>query len=311
MLNSLYYSGTIKKKYTVADIMVYIKAFADEKGLSYKLKAENEIVVDFGRETDCMLFMFEGQQMPQMTVEHSVDEEQHFILMYELLYGMRGFFSKLEVGDESAIWDEYCYSKESVQIQMKALTEEQRELIKYMDFSQGCDATSVMFSVIALYTWNRGGFVEECPGDWNTMLLKIPKEFRCKGHPMSVIYMIQMWIRETMSYKGKPVKDYAQDDMKIQTAMGMVAFALQECICDVWAGSAGKKQTELVKMFQYEDRKRKKLYDGKGMRTSVEAIMCFMFTALEHVGFTITEKVEFPKEKIVTGNLKYGKVIDF
>lgn len=311
MINSLYYGGMIKKKYTLADVIAYIKDFADEKGLIYESKAENEILVDFGRETDCMLFAFKGQQLPQMTVEHSVDEEQHFILMYELLYGMRDFFSKLEVGDESAIWDEYCYSKEPVRIQMKELTEEQRELIKYMDFSQGCDATSVMFSVIALYTWNRGDFVEEHPGDWNTMLLKIPKEFRCKAHPMSIIYMIQMWIRETMSYKGKPVKDYASDDIKIQTAMGMVAFALQECICDIWAGSAGKKQTELRKMFQYEDAKRKKMHEGKGIRTSVEAIMCFMFTALEHVGFTITEKVEFPKEKIVTGKLKYGKVINF
>lgn len=84
------------------------------------------------------------------------------------------------------------------------LTEEQKELVDHIDFTD-CEVESVLWAIIDLYIWNRGPFIEENPGTWEDMVKKIPDErMRCRG--LWEYGVIEFWIWETMAFKGKPVK---------------------------------------------------------------------------------------------------------
>ena len=62
-MNTLTYTGKLKKKYTSMQVLDYIKSFVAEKELAFQLLAEESILVDFGIKTDGIAFSFEQQEM--------------------------------------------------------------------------------------------------------------------------------------------------------------------------------------------------------------------------------------------------------
>lgn len=308
-MNTLSYSGKLKKIYSASEVIEFIKKYVMEKGLSYELLEEQCILVDFGIETEGIGFSFQGLELKEQVAKHAVDDKQKFMGIYELLYELRNFFYALNVQDEFAIWDEYCYSKEPVKVALKELTLEQKELMEHIDFT-GCEDVSVstLWSVIDLYIWNRAGFVEENPGTWSDMVKKIPEErFRCMG--LWGYHMISLWIREVMAFKGKPVKEYDPENKSLMTAISVAQFSLMENLGLMWSGSVGKKQIILAKMFAYEDKKYQKEHHGKHIITSAEHSMRILFTTLDYLGFTFCEKVEFPTEKIKAARFVYTEIV--
>lgn len=123
----------------------------------------------------------------------------------------------------------------------------------------------MLWAIIDLYIWNRGEFVEEGPGAW-----------------------------ETMAFKGKPVKEYEKDNKTLRETMSVAAFLLVENLSSVWGGSVGKKQVVLRKFFEYENKKYQKVHNGAEILKSREHVLRILFTTLDYLGFTICEKPQFP-----------------
>lgn len=104
-MNTLSYSGKLKKIYSASEVIEFIENYVAEKGLSYELLEEQCILVDFGIETEGIGFSFQGLELKEQVAKHGVDDEQKFMGIYELLYELRTFFFALNVQDEFAIWD--------------------------------------------------------------------------------------------------------------------------------------------------------------------------------------------------------------
>ena len=51
-MNTLSYSGKLKKIYSASEVIEFIENYVAEKGLSYELLEEQCILVDFGIETE-------------------------------------------------------------------------------------------------------------------------------------------------------------------------------------------------------------------------------------------------------------------
>lgn len=306
-MDSVCFSGKLKKKYQAASVQDAICAFAKKHGLDVQCPDESRTIVDFGVDSEGFCFLVENGRLVERIVKHEVDDAGKFWRIYELLYELRVFFSTYEVFDDFGVWAEYCYQKEPVQIGLRELTEEEAEIKKHLDLSNCTESCQILLGIIELFLWDKGPFREEVLGDWSTMIQKIRDE-RQRVAPLWLYGIVETWIYYCMDFCGKPVSEYPEDHKKMKKAMWAASGGLTANILHVWGGCTGKLEKDITVFFEYEDQKYKK-QNGCGLDQSFEGVYRYVLSSLEYLGFRIRQQPEYPPEKLDVSCFDYYSLV--
>ena len=302
-MNTVYFSGKLKKKYNAADVQNTICAFAKEHGFSVQCPDESKTLVDFGIDSEGFCFSVENSKLTKQCIKHEVDDEGKFWCIYELLYQFRSLFTAYEVFDDLGLWADYCYQKEPVQIKLRELTEEEAEIKKHLNLSRCTDSCQILLGIIELFIWDKGPFKDKVLGDWSTMKQKIRDE-RHRAAGVCVYGIIDTWIYYCMDFYGKPVSEYSEDNKKLNAAMLAASFGFTANIIHMWGGCTGKLEKDITSFFEYEDQKCRRR-TGRGLDQSFNGIYRYVLSSLEYLGFCIKQQPNFPSEKLDVACVDY------
>lgn len=307
IMDSVYFTGKLKKKHTAADVQNVICAFAKEHGIAVQCPDETKTFVDFGVDSEGFCFSVENGVLTKQYVKHEVDEAGKFWRIYELLYQLRSLFTAYEVTDAFGAWANYCYQKKPVQIKLRELTSEEAEIQEHLDLSNCTDSCQILLGIIELFIWDKGPFRDEVLGDWPTMILKIQDE-RQRAAPLWLDGIIDVWIYYCMDFCGKPVSEYPKDHKKLRNAMWAAGGGLTSNILHVWGGCTGKLEVDITEFFKYEDQKCKRL-TGCGLDQSFSGIYRYVLSALEYLGFRIRQQPNYPSEALDVSCFDYYELV--
>lgn len=295
-MNSVYFSGKLKKKYNAADVQKAVCKFAEEHGLAVQCPDENKTFLDFGIDSEGFCFLVENGKLVQQYVKHEVDNEEKFWCVYELLYQLRGLFSEYDVSDDFGIWADYCYQKEPVQIKLRELTEEEAEIQEHLDLSRCTDSCQILLGIIELFIWDKGPFKDEILGDWSTMIQKIQGE-RERVAPLWLYGIVDTWIYYCMDFCGKPVSEYPENNKKFREARWAACGGFTANILHFWGGCSGKPEKDITVFFEYENQKYKR-QTGRGLDQCFDGVYRYVLSSLDYLGFRIRQQPNYPSERL-------------
>lgn len=306
-MNSVYFSGKLKKKYKAVDVQNAICTFAGEHGLCVECPDESKTFVDFGIDSEGFCFLVENGKLTEQYVKHEVDDAGKFWRIYELLYQFRSLFTAYEVFDDFGIWVDYCYQKEPVQIELRELTEEEAAIREHLNLSRCTDSCQILLGIIELFLWDKGPFKEEVLGDWSTMIQKIRDE-RQRAAPLWLYGIVEAWIYYCMDFCGKPVSGYPESNKKLKNAMWAASAGLTANILHCWGGCTGKPEKDITVFFEYEDQKCKR-ERGRGLDQSFDGVYRYVLSSLEYLGFRIQQQPDYPAEKLDVACFDYYSLV--
>lgn len=306
-MNTVHFSGKLKKKYNAADVQNTICAFAKEHGFSVQCPDESKTLVDFGIDSEGFCFSVENGELTKQCIKHEVDDEGKFWCIYELLYQFRSLFSAYEVFDDFGIWADYCYQKEPVQIKLRELTEEEAEIQEHLNLSRCKDSCQILLGIIELFIWDKGPFKDEVLGDWSTMIRKI-RDSRQRVCPVWLYGIVDTWIYYCMDFCGKPVSEYPENDKKLKAAMSAASCGFTANIIHFWGGSSGKLEKDITAFFEYENQKCKR-QTGRGLEQSFDGVYRYVLSSLEYLGFCIKQQPNYPSEKLDVACFNYYSLV--
>lgn len=107
-MNSVYFSGKLKKKYQAVDVQNAICAFSKEHGITVQCPNEAKTFVDFEIDSEGFCFSIENGSLTKQYVKHEVDEAGKFWLVYELLYQLHNMFAALHRFQPDTAWNHRC-----------------------------------------------------------------------------------------------------------------------------------------------------------------------------------------------------------
>lgn len=306
-MNSVYFSGKLKKKFNAIDVQNTICTFTKEHGIAIQCPDEAKTLVDFGIVSECFCFSVENRQLTKQYVKHEVDDAGKFLHIYELLYQLRSLFTEYEVFDDFGIWTDYCYQKEPVQIQLRELTEEEAKIQEHLNLSRCTYSYQILLGIIELFIWDKGPFQDEVLGDWSTMIQKIRNENQRAIAPLRMYGIIDTWIYYCMDFCGKPVSEYPEDHKKLNAAMWAACCGFTANIFHVWGVCSGKLEKDITVFFKYEDQKRKR-QTGYGLDQSFDGIYRYMLSSLEYLGFHIHQQPNYPSATLDAACFDYNSI---
>lgn len=306
-MDTVYYSGILKKKYSAKDVQQAICEFGREHGLLVQCQEESQTTVDFQIKSEGFCFLVEHGELKRQVVKHEVEEGQKYWLIYELLYQLRVFFVRYEVTDDYGIWADLCYQKEPVQILMRELTAEEWEVAEHLDFTNYTQPCQILLGIMELFLWDKGPFKEEVPGDWDTMVRKIRRaELRCL--PLWLYGIIENWLYYCMDFQGRPVSEYPENSRKLQKAMEPVVNVFSWYLIQFGCPSNSKPGKDISAFFDYEDQKWKRR-TGLGLAETFEGTYRYALSALEYLGFQIREQPNYPPHKLDISCFDYWSLV--
>ena len=306
-MNTVYFSGKLKKKYSVADVQKAIYTFARSCEIVAQCPDETKTLVDFGIDSEGFCFLLENGRLTQQYVKHEVDNAGKFWRIYELLYQLRGFFTAYEVSDDFGIWADYCYQKEPVQIKLRELTAEEIEIQEHLDFSRCTDSCQILLGIIELFIWDKGPFKDEFLGDWPTMIQKIRDERR-RVVPLWLYGIVDAWIYYCMDFCGKPVSEYPEDNKKLNAALEAASCGFTANILHFWGGCTGKLEKDISVFFEYENQKWQR-QTGRGLDQSFAGVYRYVLSALEYLGFRIQRQPNYPSQILDVACFDYYSLV--
>lgn len=306
-MNSVGFSGKLKKKYNAVDVQNAICTFAKEHGLTVQCPDETKTFIDFGIDSEGFCFSVENGKLTKQYVKHKVDNVEKAWYIYELLYQLRSLFTAYEVFDDFGMWAEYCYQKEPVQIKLRELTEEEAKITEHLNLSRCTDSCQMLLGIIELFIWDKGPFKDEVLGDWPTMILKIQNEVR-RVVPLWLEGIVDAWIYYCMDFCGKPVSEYPENHKKLNAALDAACFGFQANIIHVWCGCTGKLEKDITVFFEYENQKYKR-QTGFGLDESFVGVYRYVLSSLEYLGFRIRQQPNYPSEKLDAACFDYYSLI--
>lgn len=305
-MNTVYFSGKLKKKYKTVDVQNVICTFAKEHGLAVQCPDENKTFVEFGIKSEGFCFSVENGKLEEQIIKHEVDEAGKFWCIYDLLYQLRSLLTAYEVHDDFGIWADYCYQKESVKIELRELTEEEKEIWKQLNLSRCTNSCQILLGIIELFLWDKGPFKDEVLGDWPTMIQKIREERR-RVAPEWLYGIIDTWIYYCMDFCGKPVSEYPENHKKLTAAKYAACGGLASNVLHFWGGSFGKLEKDITVFFEYENQKYKQ-QTGYGLDQSV-SVYRYVLSALEYLGFRIRQQPNYPSEPLDASCFDYYSMV--
>lgn len=306
-MNTVFYFGKIKKKYSPSDFQNAVKSFADKHGLNVQCPDENTTNVDFGVKSEGFAFIIENGCLKKQTVKHETDENGKYLLIYELLYSLRTFFTAFEVFDDFGIWADICYKHEPVQITLRQLTDNEKQMDEHLDLSRCTDSCQILLGIIEMFIWDKGDSKDKVIGDWNTMIQKIRDKNR-RAAPLWLYGLVKAWIYFCMDFKGKPVSALPENDKKLSAAVTAAEFGLTANIMHCWGGITGKLEKDITVFFKYEDQKNKR-ENGCGLDESFEGVYRYVLSSLEYLGFTIKAEPNYPPNKLDVSCFDYYSLV--
>lgn len=306
-MNTVYFSGKLKKKYGAVDIQNTICAFAKEREIVTQCIDETKTVVDFGIVSEGFCFSVENGILTEQYVKHEVDEAGKYSCIYELLYHLRSFFTTYEVSDDFGIWADYCYQKEPVQIKLRELTTEESEIQEHLDLSRCTDSCQILLGIIELFIWDKGPFKDEVLGDWSTMIRKIRDERR-RVVPLWLYGIVDAWIYYCMDFHGKPVSEYPKDDKKLTAALTAASCGFTANILHCWGGCTGKLEKDITAFFEYENQKCQSQTD-RGLDQSFMGVYRYVLSSLEYLGFRIRQQPNYPSQILDVACFDYYSLV--
>lgn len=306
-MNTVYFSGKLKKKYQAVDVQNEVCTFAKEHGIAVRCSGETKTVVDFGIESEGFCFHVENGILAKQIIKHEVDDAGKFGRLYELLYQLRGFFSAYEVHDDFGIWADYCYQKEPVRIVLRELTAEEAEIQNHLNLSRCTDSCQILLGIIELFLWDKGPFQDEVLGDWSTMILKIRDE-RFRVAPVWLYAIVDTWIYYCMDFCGKPVSEYPENHKKFSAAKYAACGGFADNIFEFWGGSFGKLQKDINVFFAYEDQKCKRK-TGRRLNQSFQGVYRYVLSSLEYLGFRIRQQPNYPAQPLDVACFDYYSLV--
>lgn len=295
-MDTVYFSGKLKKKYKAADVQDAICTFAKEHGIAVECPDETKTFVDFGIDSEGFCFLVENGKLAQQFVKHEVDDAGKFWCIYELLYQLRGLFTAYEVSDDFGAWADYCYQKEPVQIELRELTKEEAAVQEHLDLSRCTDSCQILLGIIELFIWDKGPFKDEILGDWPTMIQKIRDE-RQRVVPLWLYGIVDTWIYYCMDFCGKPVSEYPENNKKLREAMWAASGGFTANILHCWGGCSGKQEKDITVFFEYENQKYKR-QTGRGLDQCFDGVYRYVLSSLEYLGFRIRQQPNYPSERL-------------
>lgn len=306
-MNTVYFSGKLKKKYSAVDVQIAICTFAKEHGIIVQCPDETKTFVDFGIDSEGFCFLVENGKLKKQYVKHEVDDAEKFWRIYELLYQLRSLFTEYEVHDDFGIWADYCYQKEPVQIELRELTEEEQEIKEHLNLSRCTDSCQILLGIIELFIWDKGPFIDEVLGDWPTMILKIRDE-RQRVVPIWLYGIIDTWIYYCMDFCGKPVSEYPENNKKLRAALSAASCGLTANILHFWGECSGKLEKDITVFFEYENQKYKR-HKGCELDRSFDGVYRYVLSSLEYLGFRIQQQPNYPSEKLDAACFDYYSLV--
>lgn len=306
-MNSVYFSGKLKKKYQAVDVQNAICAFSKEHGITVQCPNEAKTFVDFGIDSEGFCFSIENGSLTKQYIKHEVDEAGKFWLVYELLYQLRNLFTAYEVHDDFGIWADYCYQQEPVKIELRKLTEAEAEIQNHLNLSHCTDSSQILLGIIELFLWDKGPFKDEILGDWPTMIQKIRDE-RSRVVPAWLYGIIDTWIYYCMDFCGKPVSEYPENHKKLMAAKYAACGGLTSNILHFWGGSFGKLEKDITVFFEYETQKSKR-QTGYGLDQSFRGVYRYALSSLEYLGFYIQQPPNYPSEILDVSCFDYDSLV--
>lgn len=306
-MNSVYFSGKLKKKFNAIDVQNAICTFAKEHGIAIQCPDETKTLVDFGIVSEGFCFSVENRQLTKQYVKHEVDDAGKFWHIYELLYQLRSLFTEYEVFDDFGIWPDYCYQKEPVQIQLRELTEEEAKIQEHLNLSRCTDSCQILLGIIELFIWDKGPFKDEVLGDWPTMIQKIRNKNQ-RVVPLWLEGIVATWIYYCMEYCGKPVSEYPENHKKLNAAIEAASYGFTANILHVWGGCTGKLEKDITVFFNYENQKCKR-QTGYGLDQSFDGVYRYVLSSLEYLGFRIHQQPNYPPATLDVACFDYYSLI--
>ena len=306
-MNTVYFSGKLKKKYGAIDIQNTICAFAKECEIATQCIDETKTVVDFGIVSEGFCFSVENGILTEQCVKHEVDETGKYSRIYELLYHLRGFFTTYEVSDDFGIWADYCYQKEPVQIKLRELTTEEFEIQEHLDLSHCTDSCQILLGIIELFIWDKGPFKDVVLGDWSIMIQKIRDERR-RVVPLWLYGIVDAWIYYCMDFHGKPVSEYPEGDKKLNAALTAFSCGFTANILHCWGGCTGKLEKDITAFFEYENQKCQRQTD-RGLDQSFMGVYRYVLSSLEYLGFRIRQQPNYPSQILDVACFDYYSLV--
>ena len=306
-MNTVYFSGKLKKKYNAADVQNTICAFAKERGFSVQCPDETKTFIDFEIDSEGFCFSVENGELTKQCIKHEVDDAGKFWCIYELLYQFRSLFTAYEVFDDLGLWADCCYQKEPVHIKLRELTEEEAEIKNHLNLSHCTDSCQILLGIIELFIWDKGPFKDEVLGDWSTMIQKI-RDNRQRACPVWLYGIVDTWIYYCMDFCGKPVSEYPENDKKLKDAMSAASCGFTANIIHFWGGSSGKLEKDITVFFEYENQKYKR-QTGCGLNKSFDGVYRYVLSSLEYLGFRIKQQPNYPSEKLDVTCFNYYSLV--
>lgn len=306
-MNSVFFSGKLKKKYNAVDVQNTICTFAKEHEIAVQCPDETKTFVDFGIKSEGFCFSVENGILTKQYIKHDVDDAGKFRCIYELLYQLRGLFTEYEVFDDFGIWADYCYQKEPVQITLRKLTEEEAEIKEHLNLSRCTDSCQILLGIIELFIWDKGPFKDEVLGDWTIMIQKI-QDKRLRAAPIWLYGIVDTWIYYCMDFCGKPVSEYPENNKKLRAAMEAARCGFTANILHVWGGCSGKLEKDITVFFEYEDQKYKR-QTGYKLDQSFYGVYRYVLSSLEYLGFRIRQQPNYPSETLDVTCFDYYSLI--
>lgn len=306
-MDTVYFSGKLKKKYNGVDVQNAICAYAKEHGIVAQCPDMVRTFVDFGMNSEGFCFSVENGKLVKQYVKHEVDEAGNFRLVYELLYQLRSFFTEYKVFDDFGIWADYCYQKEPVQIELRELTEEEAGIQKHLDLSRCTDSCQILLGIIELFIWDKGPFRDETLGDWPTMIQKIRDE-RQRVVPLWLYGIVDAWIYYCMDFCGKPAGEYAENHKKFGEAKWAACGGFTANILHLWGGCTGKLEKDITVFFEYQNQKSER-QTGRKLEESFEGVYRYVLSSLEYLGFRIRQQPNYPAEKLDVSCFDYYSLV--
>ncbi|MDE7284488.1 MAG: hypothetical protein K2N85_13045 [Lachnospiraceae bacterium] len=306
-MNSVGFSGKLKKKYNAIDVQNAICTYVKEHGITVQCPDETKTFVDFGIDSEGFCFAVENGKLTEQYVKHEVDNAGKSWYIYELLYQLRSLFTAYEVFDDFGMWAEFCYQKEPVLIKLRELTEEEAKITEHLNLFRCTDSCQMLLGIIELFIWDKGPFIDKVLGDWSIMIQKIRNEVR-RVAPLWLEGIIDAWIYYCMDFCGKPVSEYPENHKKLNAALDAACFGFQANIIHVWCGCTGKLEKDITVFFEYENQKYKR-QTGFGLDESFVGVYRYVLSSLEYLGFRIRQQPNYPSEKLDVACFDYYSLI--
>ncbi len=306
-MNTVYFSGKLKKKYKAIDVQNLICTFAKERDIAVQCLDESQTFVDFGIKSEGFCFSVENGWLAEQLIKHEVDDAGKFWRIYELLYEFRSLFTVYKVDDDFGIWADYCYQKEPVVIELRELTEEEAEIRKHLNLSRCTDSCQILLGIIELFMWDKGPFKDEVLGDWFTMIQKIRDEWQ-RVVPVWLYGIVDTWIYYCMDFRGKPVSEYPENNRKLEAAMRAASCGFTANILHLWGGCSGKLEKDITVFFEYESQKCKR-QTGYELDQSFDGVYRYVLSSLDYLGFRIRQQPNYPSEILDASCFDYNSLV--